>query len=363
MTTSGPREVLLRSIASTIADFRSGEIPAISAPHVDRWVRQFDQADQLTILSEMHSILLRYYFTRAKAKAALRRFAQDVLVGASGSSQILTKTHFLRLQPTVSSQGALLTLMDEILQEDFGHSVAACGQSSPESYVYIDDAIYTGNRLRCDMENGDDTPAWIRKQAPRASKLIVFTLASHARGFSYASSNVRYAAYPKAVDVAFYTALDIDDTYGLTSKAECLWPETWTGDPSVDAYVGSVSAKCIANGWTTNNLFRPTGVPSTEALFSSPAARRTVERAFLRAGCQLRALYAGPKLEMRPLGYEKLESLGFGTPFVTYQNIANNCPVVLWWSFDWYPLFPRRTNVRTGGMMGDTGISPDDIPF
>ena len=57
---------------------------------------------------------------------------------------------------------------------------------------------------------------------------------------------------------------------------------------------------------------------------------------------------------MRPLGFMKLVSLGFGTFFVTYRNIANNCPLVLWWGDPdfpmthpigiWYPLFPRRRN-------------------
>src|SRR5450755_4549701 len=57
----------------------------------------------------------------------------------------------------------------------------------------------------------------------------------------------------------------------------------------------------------------------------------------------------------RVLGFMKLISLGFGTFFVTYRNISNNCPLVLWWGDPsypsthplgkWYPLFPRRTNI------------------
>ena len=60
---------------------------------------------------------------------------------------------------------------------------------------------------------------------------------------------------------------------------------------------------------------------------------------------------------MRPMGYEYLESLGFGSVFITYRNIANNCPLVLWWGdttyspnhpfSSWYPLFPRKVNKST----------------
>jgi len=61
-----------------------------------------------------------------------------------------------------------------------------------------------------------------------------------------------------------------------------------------------------------------------------------------------------PAPSMRPLGFEKLESLGFGSLFITYRNIANNCPLALWYGNPdyspphplglWYPLFPRRSS-------------------
>jgi hypothetical protein len=95
-------------------------------------------------------------------------------------------------------------------------------------------------------------------------------------------------------------------------------------------------------------------VPARETLFSSPAAREVVERTFMRAGAYIVSLPANPKVQMRPLGYEYLESLGFGSVVVTYRNVANNCPLALWWGdpskppshplSKWYPLFPRRVN-------------------
>lgn len=52
------------------------------------------------------------------------------------------------------------------------------------------------------------------------------------------------------------------------------------------------------------------------------------------------------------MGYDYQHTLGFGSYFVSYRNIANNCPVVLWWGDleghsginNWYPLFPRKAN-------------------
>jgi hypothetical protein len=90
-----------------------------------------------------------------------------------------------------------------------------------------------------------------------------------------------------------------------------------------------------------------------ESLFTSPEAREVVERAFLKAGAMLVCAAKNPAESMRPLGFEKLISLGFGSMFITYRNISNNCPLALWYGDPsksgplslWYPLFPRKTQI------------------
>jgi hypothetical protein len=51
------RNVLLRSLAATISDYRRGEIAPITPAHVERWLNQFDPADQPVILAEMDSLV------------------------------------------------------------------------------------------------------------------------------------------------------------------------------------------------------------------------------------------------------------------------------------------------------------------
>lgn len=349
---------LLQSIATTITDYRQGEIPPITPEHVEMWVQQFDPEDRPVILAEMDTIFKKMYFSRAKVIQCIRGFLRDAIIAGQSPAPTLLKTRFLQTQKSPSSQASLLRLVNEVLQEDYGVLLTSCGTRSIDRYVYLDDGIYTGNRLRCDMELGNDTPAWIKRNAPIGVRLFIYTLARHTRGYEYAKENIQIAARAKRLNVSFHCSLDIDDSYESTSSAECLWPERWTGEREVDAYVGSVMATCSAHGWDINVLFRPSNVPDSESLFSSPANRRIVERAFLKSGCKLRRLYNSPKPEIRPLGYEKLESLGFGSLFATYQNVANNCPIVMWWDLgDWYPLFPRRTNNQPNGMM------TDDVPF
>lgn len=67
--------------------------------------------------------------------------------------------------------------------------------------------------------------------------------------------------------------------------------------------------------------------------------------------------------EISPIDYDFFDSLGFGAMFITYRNIANNCPLALWWGAPnspedhpfskWYPLFPRKSNeeARNSGII------------
>src|SRR5205823_3972458 len=98
-------------------------------------------------------------------------------------------------------------------------------------------------------------------------------------------------------------------------KIQCLWPEEFPGDPSVDEYVRRARRRLAAKG-QPDRLFREAGTPPVETVFSSPENRSIVERAFLRAGAYL-ALSSVRRPHFRPLGFEVLETLGFGTLVVS----------------------------------------------
>ena len=368
---------LIHSIADTIKDYREGEIDSIDANHVSRWIRQFDYLDQLTILTEMDSILKRFYVSRAEVKEHLHSLLLWIIGGQSimpalSSAQTpemqeklvraflqkvrreLDCIQFLKIQQKGESQGALLDIMNEILEEWYSISLADCGKQSPTTYVYLDDGIYTGNRLRYDLTEGDDTAegrdavAWIPRLAPSGCRLTILMLAEHTAGFLYASEHIDRAAKKKEIIVDYLPMKIIYNIRQQGDKFECLWPDRSTADgdnPDAGWYVKRTLWWCNKNRWSKSSLTRPLGVPAQETLFSSPAARKVVESTFFRAGARILKHSHQPGESRRPLGWEKLESWGFGTFFVTYRNIANNCPMVLWSrAAGWYPLFPRKTN-------------------
>lgn len=340
------RDALLQSLADTIADYRQGEIHPITPTHVERWLNQFEADDQLTVLTEMDSLMKRFYFSRIRVKECLRNFLKNDLLDGYSPTSLLARLHFLQIQRDGNSQRNMLELVDEILIEDYGLSLAICGTLEPDLYVYIDDGIYTGNKLRYDLTPGVNASAWLVNGAPQSCTLIIYTVATHLRGMNYAAQYIRNTAREKRIVVKWKNFVLIDNYRSVSGKIEFLWPEFFAGDSYVDTYVSNLRIMLAQAGLSDTTLFRQKGTPNREQIFSSLEARKTVENAFLKSGIRMIAVNqnSGERESLRPLGFEKLKSLGLGTFFITYQNIANNCPLALWGSGKWYPLFPRRTN-------------------
>jgi hypothetical protein len=338
------REVLLKSIADTIADYRYGEIPAPTPDHVDRWVRQFDHSDQQTILEEMGRILRTTYVSRRRAERFVRGLVTSRKVFGPSPATALRDTRFLRIQRKGNSQNDLLELGDTILQAEYGFGIDACGVAPPSLYIYLDDCVFSGNTAWHDLE------VWLPSATADSTLHLVF-FGVYKRGIDYVRRSIRAAT--RSLRLSIRSWLEFQNYPGNERRYDCIWPRDLGGDPYVDTYVAWLRERNRDQPHRLR-LFRPAETPVEEAIFSSPAARDVVEQAFLRAGAYIVSLPTNPKAEMRPLGYEYFDSLGFGATLVTYRNIANNCPLALWWGdpsqhrshpfSKWYPLFPRSVN-------------------
>lgn len=184
--------------------------------------------------------------------------------------------------------------------------------------------------------------------------LLIYTVATHIAATNYIEGYITSASQEKNLFVKRIDSFTIDNRRLANSKVEFLWPELFTGDTFVDAYVSHVREILAERNWSDRDLFRHQKAPLQETFFSSAEARMTVERAFLKEGSRIITGNKRAAESVRPLGFEKIGSLGFGTFYVTFRNISNNCPLALWWGEPgvsathplgkWYPLFPRRTN-------------------
>jgi len=315
------RGILLQSLAQTIADYRYSEIPPMSTRHVENWLNQFDTEDQPVILAEMDTLMMRFYFSRYRIKECLSSFLKNDVIGFENPTKVLSHTRFLQVQRQGNSQQALLVIMDEILASDYGIRLSSCGVDHVQVYVYIDDCLYTGSRIRYDLTQGDDAPAWIPKEAPPNCTLIVYNIGVHLFGMNYVDPLIRSAAREKGISVSRKYSMLIDNRRTATTELAFLWPEQIVDDQAVHSYTTELVAFLTEKGWPTNSLFRPVAIPGEEMLFSSSHARQVVERAFLKKGIQLATAGHQKAESIRPLGFEKIGSLD-SAPFSSHTEIS-----------------------------------------
>ncbi|MEI7996861.1 MAG: hypothetical protein WCH01_18360 [Methylococcaceae bacterium] len=157
---------LLKSIAATIADYRAGDLADPTPEHVDRWVKQFNVDVQLPILREMDHVLKSTYFSLDNVTSFLKGLLKTEKLVGSDPSKFWRSVHFLDIQEGGNSQRDMLAMFGQLLKNTCGVEIKQCGQS-PESFIYLDDAIFTGNRVLRDLKT------WIKTDAPANANLHI----------------------------------------------------------------------------------------------------------------------------------------------------------------------------------------------
>lgn len=327
------RTDLLASIANTIQDYRDGSLPQPIPDHVDRWVQQFDAAVQLPILQEIDHVLKKIYFSKDDVAKFLRGAMRTQKLTGEKPDRFWRSANFLDIQGGGSSQTDMLALFSEQLEDEHGFGIDDCGQGD-EVFIYLDDGIFTGNRVRRDLEN------WIRDHAPVQATVHVICIAQHSGGQFYASREIQKVIQTagKKVGITWWHAIELEDRKTYSATSDVLRPTEIPNDPAVQAYVAAMKYQ---------PTLRTAGNPGTANLFSSDAAKILLEQEFLKAGVRIRQTCPNLGDTQRPLGHMTLETLGFGSLIVTYRNCPNNAPLALWVDAPWYPLFPRTTNTQT----------------
>lgn len=336
------RDDLLASIAATTADYREGDLAAPTPEHVERWVTQFDAAVQLPILREMDHVLKQTYFSQEWIK---KFFSAQIINKDLTDEDIVgfwSRAHLLDIQNNGQSQTQIRRLFEESLLEQCGLNLDACGAESG-AYIYLDDVIFTGGRVR------NDLTAWIRDVAPAKAVVHILVIATHRLGEWQCTKSLREVATAagKEIELNVWAAERIENRKARRNASEVLWPSTVPDDPALEAYLAQ-------QGRFPFEPRQPGGKPKIE-IFSSEEGRQLLEREFLMAGVRIRGFCQNPNAIMRPLGFSSF-GVGFGSTIATYRNCPNNAPLALWWGDPnahhnhpfsrWYPLLQRRTYER-----------------
>src|SRR5262249_23672338 len=149
----------------------------------------------------------------------------------------------------------------------------------------------------------------------------------------YVKPKIKEEADKKNITFHIYANMQIDSDREFPSSVDILWPmrnQQVISYPYVKKRVERIQMEMQQKSYKFYPLFRMPNIPSEENFCSSSQARNLLDKAFLRIGARIREENSYLPASFRPLGFQKLATLGFGTFFVTYRNIANNCPLVLW---------------------------------
>jgi hypothetical protein len=231
------RDELLTSIATRIADYRERDVTKPDSVHVDRWINQFDCGVQLPILREMDHVLGRTYFTRQFVLGFLGRLLTNEKLAGKEPCKFWKSVKFLDIQKGGASQADMLALFDEILRKECGVVSADCGKPS-DTFIYLDDAVFTGNRVLRDLE------AWL-KGAPDKAKLHIIAIALHRYGRWSADKKLSAAARRegKNLDVTWWRAVEVEDRKTYTDSSDVLRPCMIPDVAEVKAYVAAMTYK------------------------------------------------------------------------------------------------------------------------
>ena len=163
------REDRLRSIVEKISDYRLGEIEKRTPESVEDWVRQFPDTVQDPLLAALDHVLGKTYLSRDDFRNFLKGLMMTSKLSADRDPQdYWRRANVLDIQQGGSSQREIRRMFGEVLQEKHGFDVDDTG--SPDGdFIYLDDCIGTGSRLR------NDVCDWLGHEAPPKINLHVIT--------------------------------------------------------------------------------------------------------------------------------------------------------------------------------------------
>ena len=135
-------------------------------------------------------------FTRVAVENFLADLVKNPTLAGADACAFWRGVRFLDIQGGGNSQRDMLALFSNALQKQCGFTTAQCGGANPHAFIYLDDVLFTGNRIQRDLAG------WIASDAPSirqpfTSSPLVCTAGGHfyARGRIESGSKGRRQNY------------------------------------------------------------------------------------------------------------------------------------------------------------------------
>lgn len=345
------------AICGIVSDFRSGEIEQLTPKDVHAFVAQCDVISPMTpsekrlFVAGLKSALASSYWSRDKIRAEM-----DQLIPGVRSGDVT----FLWMQESRSSQGHLLGVLDVDAHQTIPWTLMVTPQnftsnawlkeSSSTTYLYIDDATYTGKTLASYLVQIKEL---MRNRILQGKRLVVWHLVEFQDSARLLIDPIVELMREMGVSVELTRVRAASASVGGLSSVQVLLPRQSLRENEIVERLFLRKRDRLRAVWSNPESWRMIDVKD-DGLFERPEQRDVVERVLLEVGCYLIIRTKEWNSLMRPLGFVsngKDQSLGFGSFFCTCFNSSNNSPLALWWGdpkmtgtalANWKPLLPRR---------------------
>jgi hypothetical protein len=351
---------LINAIFNELQDYRADEdnqAVQITPNRIRRWINQFNEGDRIFILTELKNIVEKRYCTKQNAYNFLKGSLDSMRTHYNYGSvtDFLNDSVFLDLQRPNKSQPTLLRLLRTVLHDEYDFNFENCGSRNKTYYIYLDDVLCTGNTLFQDIKT------WVNQRDEIGNtnlsnlqdgsiKLVFLYLFIHTKNCFKKRAQFRHQISQNFDNYnTLFRAIEIENDIG--SKLDLILPLEDNQPELVTDYQTQIEDRvniyCDQKSIPRSGaeFYRPENQPIREEFFTSLENRKRFEDIILHKGIRILNAATANIPNLRSLGYSlpALKNFGFGTLAMTWRNIPNNCPIVLWYSGGgFFPLFVKN---------------------
>lgn len=313
--------------------------------HVERWVDQFPQNQEI-ILNETKHLLEQFYATKENIDDYLRIVCTSEKIWGYDPVAAISDAYFLNCQTKGNSQHRLWKKANKIVKETYGFELPTNQEYSDYStFIYLDDGMFSGTTLLNDIKD-------LLPSIPYNAKVYAVFLIRHSFADWWVKESLKELLEEKKIKFDIFACIEIQNSGGASYPFDCLRPLKYANN-AVNQYIAELQQEHTQAPDKKLFTFRDGNLPVSN-IFTSGENRCILERELMDAGIRIRSFPKDTKSYMRPMGYDNRFTFGFGAFFATYMNMSNNCPLAYWWGdpnaeewsplSKWYPLLPRRAN-------------------
>lgn len=341
-------ENLANNIYEVIKDYRNQDGIHITQEKIIAWANQFGDDSKL-VLTELNRILPEVYVSRQKAKVFLGEHIIKYLklYNYSSIANFLIDTCFINVQQKHKSQPALLVLLEEVLQEQYGESYIKYLEFPKVNFIYFDDILASGSTIGKHIveflsQSDNDGKSYHQKLMDNEIRFSISVFCLHRWGFEFQKYRIDKTFNEKVrKKIDWFWNYEVQNHAKFNNQSLNIVKPIKDNNIKIDGYLSNLIASKYED-----YAYRNANAPAKEDFFTSSDNRIKFENVLVEKGIDIINMIQGEiKPNIRPLGLinPAYKIFGLGTHFFTWRNIPNNSPLVYWWEVNghkWQPLFP-----------------------